>query len=289
MGQRRGPGLHHRWLCPPSIWAPAGTPHIRSPVGGCGQVRSCQPPHRSEASASLGLSKTPGSSSPQQGEGFPQKALHISPKPLAPRPAVVVPTRICYFYVILHMKKIGDIEFVQIGGVLQQKQHVGQSEPGSRGRAGGLRVPGLEGTRPGAAQRSEVSSREWRAPGVRSGLCPGKATSRGRVGTVAHQTMSPSPRHTADEHGWMFIWGCGQTRGSYLRPPTPPPHAPFSVAARHGAHSASSPGDGEAPCGRERAQTSDEDGTSQGQEQPTKATPRVSKSRSFRNPLRADI
>ena len=183
---------------------------------------SCQPPHRSEASASLGLSKTPGSSHPQQGEAFPQKALPISPKPLAPRPAVVVPTRICYFYVILHMKKIGDIEFVQIGGVLQQKQHVGQSEPGSRGWAGGLRVPGLEGARPGAAQRPGVSSREWRAPGVRSGLCPGKATSRGGVGTVAHQTVSPSPRHTADEHRWMFIWGCGQTRGSHLRPPTHP-------------------------------------------------------------------
>lgn len=93
---------------------------------------------------------------------------------------MAVPTWICYFYVILNMKEVGDIEFVQIGGVLQQREHVQHSEP---------------------AAENGVSSWEWRAAGARRGLRLGKGTSRGRVGTVAqmaglHAKLCPLPLST---------------------------------------------------------------------------------------------
>lgn len=275
----------------PPLHAAVGTKHMgpswdsphQAPVGGRGRVWSCEPRHRSEAPAGLGLGKAPGCSRRQQGEGFTQKALTCFTQTLAPRPAVVVPTRICYFYVILHMKEIGDVEFVQIGGVLQQKEHTQQSEPGSKGWAGGLRILGPEGERPGAAQRSGLSSRERRAPGVRSRLCPGRATSRGGdSGTLCPllpgtRLMSTNGRSSR---------GCGQAWGSHLRPPTAP-RAPCSPDATEPAVPralvTASP-----PRGREHTWTADEDGTCQGQEWPTKAISGVSKSRSFRNPLRAD-
>lgn len=106
---------------------------------------------------------------PQEGEGFTQKAL--APKSLAPRPAAIAPTRICYFYVILHMKEVGDIEFVQIGGVLQQKEHTQHSEPGSE--AG--RWPECWGWEGEASGSTEIWGVEQGMEGGRQGSGEGSA------------------------------------------------------------------------------------------------------------------
>lgn len=47
-----------------------------------------------------------------------------------PDQSLVVHTWVCYFHVILNMKEVGDIELVQIGGVLQQKRTPRRVNPG---------------------------------------------------------------------------------------------------------------------------------------------------------------
>lgn len=79
------------------------------------------------------------------------------------------------------MKEVGDVEFVQICGVLGQKEHMQQSEPsrvpgyghvaatGSKGQVSGMRVLGPGGKRTVAAQNPGVKQ-GTREPG--RGLCP---------------------------------------------------------------------------------------------------------------------
>lgn len=64
--------------------------------------------------AHLGLSETlvPGR------WGLLTGTLTYFPQHLVPRPALTVCTWVCHFHVILNMKEVGDVEFVQIGGVL---------------------------------------------------------------------------------------------------------------------------------------------------------------------------
>lgn len=50
--------------------------------------------------------------------GLHTETMTYFPQHLAPGPALTICTWVCHFHVILNMKEVGDVEFVQIGGVL---------------------------------------------------------------------------------------------------------------------------------------------------------------------------
>lgn len=140
----------------------------------------------------------------------------------------------------------------------------------------------------------EGSRGQERAP-PRQGHEQGQGGDSGTNGWSARQTLSPAPQHMADEHPLLL----GSHRMDRPHHGDVGRHRASTLGLRHTLPSSLQPscqtqslqssgsGDCKQPHGSECAWTSDEEGTSHGQEWPTKATPRVSKSRPFRNPLRS--